>query len=362
MRLSTWKTPLWAAGALIAVSIAGSAAAADWKPLPEEPPKPEGFTMSEDKVELGKKLYFDPRLSKTGTVSCNTCHNVMEGGDDGRPSSMGVHGRVGPRNAPTVWNAAFMSTQFWDGRAATLEEQAKGPLLAHPEMGMASHDDVMERVREVPGYVAEFKAVYGGSQPVNIENAVDAIAAFERTLITPNSPYDRYVQGDKDAMTDQQVAGMKTFEEVGCTTCHSGPAFNGPQPNMAKGQGFFQKFPMYEENNPYIEEYDLMADKGRGGVTGEESDNHRYKVPTLRNVTLTAPYFHNGAVKTLPEAVRVMAKSQLNTELSDKQVEQIVAFLHALEGEFPEITLPRLPSKSGETIVRGAAPAGGGGH
>jgi cytochrome c peroxidase len=272
-----------------------------------------------------------------------------------------VHGRVGPRNAPTVWNSAFNSTQFWDGRADSLEAQAKGPLLAHPEMGMESHAQVMERVREVPGYVAEFKDVFGGDNPVTIDNAVKAIGAFERTLITPNSPYDRYVEGDEDALSEQQVRGMKTFREVGCTSCHSGPAFNGPQPSMKQGPGFFQKFPTFTDN-PYVEEYDLMADKGRFGVTEQEAHKHMYKVPTLRNVELTAPYFHNGAVKTLPEAVRVMAKTQLNKDLSEQQVADIVAFLKGLTGEFPEMTLPRLPSKPGETMVKGAEPVNLGDH
>jgi cytochrome c peroxidase len=354
---------LMAAGTLL---LAGNATAANWQALPTEPPSPDRNPTTEAKVELGKKLYFDPRLSQTGTVSCNTCHNVMEGGDDGRPTSMGVHGRIGPRNAPTVWNAAYMSTQFWDGRADTLEEQAKGPLLAHPEMGMESHADVMERIKQIPGYVAEFKSVFGSDDAVNIDNAVKAIAAFERTLITPNSPYDRYVKGDKDALTEQQVRGMKTFEQVGCTSCHSGAAFNGPQMTMPKGQGFFQKFPQFTDNK-YVEKYNLMADKGRARATGKDAHMHQYKVPTLRNIELTAPYFHNGAVKTLDEAVRVMAKTQLNKDLSDKQVADIVAFLEGLTGQFPEIQMPRLPSKSGETIVEGAKPAsafegGGGGH
>jgi len=343
------------AGALLLASSA-VAAPGDWEPLPEEPPSPDHNPTTEPKVELGKKLYFDPRLSETGTVSCNTCHNVMEGGDDGRPTSMGVHGRIGPRNAPTVWNAAFHSTQFWDGRAKNVEEQAKGPLLAHPEMGMPNHGKVMERVREVPGYVAEFEEVFGGEDPVTIENAVKAIGAFERTLITPNSAYDRYAKGNKDALTEQQKRGLETFKEVGCTSCHSGPAFNGPQMNMPEGQGFFQKFPQFTDNK-YVEKYNLMADPGRARGTEKEAHKHQWKVPTLRNVELTAPYFHNGAVKTLPEAVRVMGKTQLNKDLSEQQVADIVAFLESLTGEFPAIEMPRLPSKPGESIIKGAKPA-----
>lgn len=179
---------------------------------------------TQEKIELGKKLYFDPRLSATGTVSCNSCHNLMEGGDDGRATSMGVDGLTGPRNAPTVWNSAFQASQFWDGRSATLEEQAKGPMVADVEMGMLGHDQVIRRIKDIPGYVSEFEAAFGKDDGVTIENAVDAIAAFERTLITPNSALDRYLAGDKQAMNDTQVRGMKLFESIGCTECHSGPA------------------------------------------------------------------------------------------------------------------------------------------
>jgi len=349
---------LWVGSALM---LAGEAMAYDWKALPEKVPSPDDNPTTEAKVALGKQLYFDPRLSETGTVSCNTCHNVMEGGDDGRPTSMGVHGRIGPRNAPTVWNAAYLSTQFWDGRAETLEAQARGPLLAHPEMGMPSFDRVVARLRRVPGYVSAFEEAFGGDDPVTIDNAVKAIAAFERTLVTPNSPYDRYVQGDEDALSEQQVRGMATFDEVGCTACHSGPAFNGPQMNLPKGQGFFQKFPTFTDNE-YVERYDLMADTGRAQATGNDAHAHTFKVPTLRNVELTAPYFHNGAVKTLPEAVRVMAATQRNETLSEQQVADIVAFLRGLTGKFPEIELPRLPSRPGETIIEGAAPASAAGE
>ncbi|TDO15299.1 MULTISPECIES: cytochrome-c peroxidase [Halomonas] len=337
--------------AAAALLVAGNAAAYDWQALPEKPPSPKHNPTTEAKVELGKKLYFDPRYSASGTVSCNTCHNLMEGSDDGRPTSMGVFGRTGPRNAPPVWNAAFMSTQFWDGRAKNLEEQAKGPITAGVEMGMGSMDMAVERVISIDGYRELFaKAFPGDSNPTTVDNFVKAVAAFERTLITPNSPYDQYVKGDKSALSDQQVRGMKTFNEVGCTSCHSGPAFNGPQMNMPEGQGFYQKFPTFTDNE-YVKKYNLMADKGRARGTGKESDLHMYKVPTLRNVTLTAPYFHNGQVETLPEAVRVMGKVQLNKDLSKQQVTDIVAFLNGLTGEFPEITMPRLPSNPGETVV-----------
>lgn len=322
--------------------------AQEWQPLPKTAPAPAGNPTTADKVELGKKLYFDPRLSLTGTVSCNTCHNVMEGGDDGRPTSMGIHGRLGPRNAPTVWNSAFQSSQFWDGRSKDLEDQAKGPLVAAPEMGMPDHAKVIERIAGIPDYQKEFQHVFGTDDAVNINNAARAIAAFERTLITPGSPFDRFVEGESDAMSETQIRGMKLFENIGCTECHSGPALNGWEVGMTKAE--FQEFPRFSDNS-YVARYKLKDDLGRRDVSNEAADTHHFKVPTLRNVTLTAPYFHNGLVPDLDEAVRVMAATELDTQLSDDEVHAIVAFLTALEGEFPEITLPRIPSRPGSSII-----------
>lgn len=333
--------------ALVLASAATIAFAVEWKPLPETIPVPADNPMTKPKIALGKKLYFDPRLSSTGTVSCNSCHNVMLGGDDIRAVAVGVHGQLGGRSAPTVWNAAFNSVQFWDGRAESLEEQAKGPVVNPIEMGMASWDDVIERLRSIEGYEKEFKAVFGGEEPITLDNIAKAIAAYERTLITPNSPYDRYVKGDKNALTEQQIRGMQTFAEAGCNGCHSGPVFNGP--SLPQGQGFFMKFPTYD--NGYLEaQYGFKKDKGRYDVTGKEEDMHMFKVPILRNAALTAPYFHNGSVKTLDRAVRVMAKLQLNKDLSDQQVADIVAFLTALTGEFPEQEMPRLPPTYGRSF------------
>ncbi|QDS88069.1 Cytochrome c551 peroxidase precursor [Rosistilla ulvae] len=306
---------------------------------------------TQEKIELGKKLFFDPRLSSTGTVSCNTCHNVMEGGDDGRATSMGVDGLTGPRNAPTVWNSAFQASQFWDGRAATLEEQAKGPMVADVEMGMLAHDQVIRRIEDIPGYIREFQSVYGKDSEVTIENAVDAIAAFERVLITPNSPLDRYLAGDKDAMSPAQIRGMQLFESTGCTECHSGPALNGWQPD---GEAEFAHFPRIPESD-YVTKYDLIADLGRSNASGDPADDHHYKTPTLRNITLTAPYFHNGRVSSLSEACRLMAATQLDVELSESEVADLTAFMEALEGEFPELSFPRLPSRSGESVIRASA-------
>ncbi len=320
-----------------------------WQALPLTAPAPVDNPTTEAKVELGKMLYFDTRFSSTGTVSCFSCHNVMEGGDDHRPTSIGVHGQVGGRNAPTVWNAAFNSAQFWDGRAATLEDQAKGPPTNPIEMGMKDLDATIGRIRLIPGYQPYFEAAFGKGDVVTIDNAAKAIAAYERTLITPNSPYDRYVKGDKTAMTAQQVRGLETFAKVGCTACHSGPAFNGSA-NLPMGQGFLMKFPTFP-GSEYETQYKLNADPGRYTVTQKDEDKYLWRVQTLRNLTYTAPYFHNGSVKSLDEAVRVMGKTQLNKDLSETEVKDIVAFLGALDGEFPPQTMPRLPPTPGDLLT-----------
>ena len=325
-----------------------AASADQWQALPETAPAPADNPTTDAKVELGKMLYFDTRFSSTGTVSCFSCHNIMEGGDDHRPTSVGVHGQVGGRNAPTVWNAAFQSVQFWDGRAPSLEEQSKGPPANPIEMGMEDLDQAIGRVRAIPGYKPYFEAAFGEGDVITVDNAAKAVAAYERTLITPNSPYDRYVKGDKKAMTAQQIRGMETFATVGCIACHSGPAFNGAA-NLPMGQGFFMKFPTFV-GSEYDKKYNLTADQGRYEVTKKEADRNMWRVPTLRNLTYTAPYFHNGSVTSLDEAVRVMGKTQLNKDLTDTQVQDIVAFLTALDGEFPQQTMPRLPPAPGNLL------------
>lgn len=338
---------------MIVVMLLGSAQAyaQDLAVLPATASKP-GDTK--EKIELGKKLYFDPRLSATGTVSCNSCHNLMEGGDDGRATSMGVDGLTGPRNAPTVWNSVFQASQFWDGRSATLEEQAKGPMVADVEMGMLGHDQVISRIKDIPGYVSEFAAAFGKDDWVTIENAVDAIAAFERTLITPNSALDQYLAGDKLAMNEAQIRGMELFESTGCTECHSGPAMNGWQPG---NDAEFAEFPRFAES-PFVQQFDLAADLGRSNATGDDADEHHFKTPTLRNITLTAPYLHNGRVGSLANACRLMASTQLDLELTDAEVADLTAFMSALEGEFPNLSFPRLPSRSGESVIHASVKAG----
>lgn len=323
------------------------ALAVEWKALPDIAPAPEDNPTTPSKIELGKMLYMDPRFSSTGTVSCNSCHNVMEGGDDSRPTSMGVHGKTGGRNSPTVWNSAFHSVQFWDGRVNLLEDQAKGPVTNPVEMGMSDIEDAMDRVRAIPGYQPYFEKAFGPNS-MTVDNAAKAVAAFERTLITPNSPYDKFVKGNKNALTSQQQKGMQKFADIGCVSCHSGPAFNGPENKF--GEGFYAKFPTFTDNS-YTKQYKLDDDKGRADVTKNAAESNMFRVPTLRNITDTAPYFHNGSVNNLHEAVRVMATTQLNQTLSDNDTNDIVAFLESLTGEYPAITMPRLPATKGTSII-----------
>ena len=314
-------------------------------PLPDQPPVPAHNPMSRAKVELGRQLFFDPRLSRDGSVSCFSCHNVVTGGgDDGQATSVGVGGQQGTRSAPTVWNSGFMSVLFWDGRAASLEEQAKGPLVNPVEMAMPDHAAVIGRLKKIPGYGCQFKAVFGGQDALNLDNVVRAIAAYERTLLTPDSPVDRFLKGDRTALSAQAQRGMKLFDRLGCVSCHSGANFSG---HIVK-EGFLyypwnlQKFPTFR-GSIYDAKYDLTRDLGRFEVTRDKKDMRMFRIPSLRNIAVTAPYMHNGKVPNLEEAVRVMARTQLNKTLKEGQVTDIVAFLEGLTGRFPKQEMPRLP-------------------
>ena len=289
-----------------------------FKPIPASMPGAEKDTK--EMIELGKKLYFDPRLSKDNTVSCNTCHLLDKGkkaGVDNLPVSKGVGGKKGPRNAPTVWNAGFHIAQFWDGRAKDLVEQAKGPILNPLEMAMPNEKAVIDKLKKIPEYVELFKKAFPkDKEPLTYHNLARAIAAFERTLITKDR-FDDYLKGDKKALTAKEKEGLALFMDKGCITCHKGSLLGGDM---------FQKIGLV---NPYPNKKDL----GRYEVTKKEEDKFVFKVPSLRNVALTAPYFHDGSVATLEEAVRQMAWLQLGKKLTDKEVESIVAFLKALTGK-----------------------------
>jgi cytochrome c peroxidase len=307
--------------------------------FPTQVTLPADNAMTPEKIELGRKLFFETRLSKNNKLSCNSCHNVMKSGDDGLSRSPGHEKKLGGRNSPTVFNAAFNSVQFWDGRAPSLEEQAKGPIINPLEMGMANHDVVVELITKVPSYKNEFEKVFGPG-PITINNLVKAIASYERTLVTPNSPYDKFINGDKSALNESAQRGWKLVQSIGCVACHSGPMFNGPP--MPLGTGFYQKFPLIP-GSEYEKKYRLLEDEGRFVATKDVGDKHMFRVPTWRNVARTSPYFHNGAVDTLEEAVRVMAKTQLGKTLPAGQVKDIVAFLTSLNGEIPKQSMPSLP-------------------
>ena len=333
---------------MIVAFLSGFNAYAQFKALPDQPEIPKDNPQTPEKIELGKMLYFDPRISIDGTISCNTCHNVMADGADMRSFGAGVQGKRGGRGSPTVWNSAFMTVQFWDGREPSLEAQSKGPMTNPVEMAMPDHKLVVSRIQQIPGYVDAFKKVFPKDRKITIDNVAKAIASYERTLITPNSPFDKYMKGDKKAMTAQQIKGMKLVEEIGCTSCHNGVNFAGDGFKM--GEGHYQPFPQIP-GSEYDKKYDIMADLGRYEVTKKDEDKNHWRVPTWRNVALTAPYFHNGKVKTLDEAVRVMAKTQLGLDLKKGQVEDIVAFLNALTGEFPVQTMPMLPRTPNTTLI-----------
>jgi cytochrome c peroxidase len=320
---------------------ASSQSLAAFEPLPlTPPPAPADNPSSAAKVALGKQLFFDPRLSIDGTLSCNSCHDVAGNGTDSRSVSVGVRGQMGTRSAPTIWNAVFISSHFWDGRAPSLEEQAKGPILNPIEMGMPHKEATADRISEIPGYRKQFAKVFGGDNPITLDNIAKAIASYERTLITPNSLFDQYLRGDKTALSDDAVAGMHEFEKLGCNRCHTGPAFAGPA-NMPRGEAFVEWFPAFTSR--YEKIYHLKDDLGRNEGLSPRPRTGKWRVPSLRNVALTAPYFHNGQVKTLDEAVRVMARVQLNRDISDHQVTILVAFLKSLTGEFTVQKPPKLP-------------------
>ncbi|QPT40697.1 Cytochrome c551 peroxidase precursor [Oligella ureolytica] len=283
-------------------------------------------------VDLGKKLWFDPRLSRSGFISCNSCHNLMLGGADHLVSSVGDYWAQGPINSPTVLNSSLNFVQFWDGRAADLREQAGGPIANPLEMG-STHELAVSVLKTIPGYVDEFEAVYGDRE-ITIEEVTGALAAFEETLVTPNARFDQWLKGDDDAITDQELNGYLLFKNSGCVACHNGPNLGGNS---------FQRMGLVE---PYVTDNETA---GRAGVTGQDIDRMNFKVPTLRNVELTYPYFHDGGAKTLSEAVDIMGRLQLGKKFEANEIEDIVAFLKTLTGDQPEFTIPVLYPNSDET-------------
>ncbi|MEC3860890.1 cytochrome-c peroxidase [Mesobacterium sp. TK19101] len=307
-----------------------------FSPLPSTTPAVNDNLITPAKIDLGKALFFDPRMSASGVFSCNSCHNLATGGDDNMPTSIGHGWQKGPRNSPTVLNAVFNEAQFWDGRAPDLAAQAKGPVQAGVEMANTP-DNVVATLNSMPQYQDWFKASFPDeADPVTFDNFAKAIEAYEATLLTP-SPFDAYLNGDENALTDDEKAGLALFMDAGCASCHNGINLGG--------NGYYP-FGLIEKPGA-----DILpeGDRGRFAVTDTADDEYVFRAAPLRNIAVTAPYFHSGKVWDLETAVAIMATSQLGADLNDQEIGQITAFLGSLTGTVPVVEYPVLPAETATT-------------
>jgi len=305
--------------------------------IPEEVTELRGESLSPEQVELGKMLFFEPRLSASHIITCHTCHSLATGGADNVPVSIGHGWQKGPRNSPTVLNAVFNAAQFWDGRAGDLAEQAKGPVEATVEMNNTP-ERVLETLGSIPEYVQRFEQAFPGEEEaLSYDNIMLAIEAFEATLITPNAPFDLFLKGDDEALNEQEQRGLKLFIDTGCIACHNGRNLGG--------QGYFP-FGLVERPGA-----DLLPeeDKGRFAVTQTAGDEYSFRSAPLRNVALTAPYFHTGQVWSLEDAVVIMGTAQLGREIGEEEAGDIAAFLRTLTGDQPQVEIPVLPPSTAST-------------
>lgn len=308
-----------------------------FKPIPQGAPALKSNAATAEKLKLGHMLYFEPRLSASQLISCQTCHNVGLAGGDLQETSTGHGWQKGPRNAPTTYNAVFNTAQFWDGRAKDLAEQSKGPVQASVEMNN-SPENVIKTLKSIPEYVKLFEQAFPGQKdPVTFDNMADAIEIFEATLITPNDGLDRFMDGDDNALSAEQKQGLELFINKGCVGCHSGVNLGGT--------GYYS-FGVVEKPSA-----DLLpvGDKGRFQVTNTAADEYVFRSPALRNVALTYPYFHSGKVWDLNDAVEIMSSSQLGMDLNKDEAAKITSFLQALSGDQPLITHPILPPSTNTT-------------
>jgi cytochrome c peroxidase len=343
MRMRKIKLGL-AVAALVAATFSASAddalmkrAQEVFKPIPSMVPAVKDNAVTHEKVDLGKLLFFDPRMSSSEIISCNTCHNLGTGGVDAGPTSVGHGWQKGPRRAPTVYNAVFNVAQFWDGRAVDLKAQAKGPVQASVEMN-ATPEHVVKTINSMPEYVELFKAAFPNeSDPANFDNFAKAIEAFEATLITPAAPFDQYLEGNAAALNDQQKAGLQTFISKNCIACHNGINVGGNE---------YYPFGIVEKPGVAVMP---PGDKGRYNVSRLRLDEYNFRAAPLRNVALRAPYFHSGVIWSLKAAVELMGEDQLGEKLTDKEADDIVAFLGALTGQLPKVEYPTLPTRSATT-------------
>ncbi|PJJ97523.1 cytochrome C peroxidase [Lysobacteraceae bacterium NML91-0213] len=312
-------------------------AAALFGTIPERVEELRGQPLSQAQVDLGHMLFFEPRISRSQLITCNTCHSIGTGGADNVPASIGHGWQRGPRNSPTVFNAVFNAAQFWDGRAADLAEQAKGPVQASVEMN-STPELVVDTLRSIPSYVERFgRAFPGQAEPVSFDNMALALEAFEATLVTPDSRFDRWVLGDDSAMDESERRGLELFMASGCASCHNGRNFGG--------QTYFPFGVIERPGADILPE----GDKGRFEVTATASDEYVFRAAPLRNVELTAPYFHSGQVWDLEQAVAIMGTAQLGRELDDDEASAIAAFLRTLTGRQPKVEYPILPPSTPQT-------------
>ncbi len=306
-------------------------------PIPDSAPIISANLATPEKLELGHMLYFEPRLSRSGLISCNTCHSIGTGGADNVRTSVGHGWQKGPRNAPTVFNAVFNIAQFWDGRAKDLREQAKGPLQESVEMN-STPELVVETLKSIPAYVERFKKAFPDDpDPVTFDNVAAAIEVFEATLLTPNAPFDRYLTGEANALSAREEKGLALFMDKGCIMCHRGLNLGGEA-----------YYPFGVQKKPGA---DILPenDKGRFEVTKTASDEYVFRASPLRNIALTAPYFHSGEVWDLTQAVAIMGSVQLGATLTDEEAADIAAFLRTLTGDQPKVVYPILPPSSPST-------------
>lgn len=313
-----------------------------FQPLPDLPPIPADNPQSAAKITLGKNLFFDRRLSINEALSCNSCHDLMRGGTLDKPYAIGATGKQGRRAVPTLWNVAYQTIYNQDGSALSLEHQLQSHLLDETTLAMPDEKMLVQRLAHISGYRQQFSVVF--AQGLTYATITQALASFIRSLSTPGSDFDRFLLGEQQALSVAAQRGFDTFIEVGCAACHFWINLSGPVPGLAfkMGEGFYELFPNYPGTDDE-QRYRLSDDLGRYYITRDDSDKRMWRVPVLRNIALTAPYFHNGSVATLDEAIRVMARTQLRKDLSAAQVQDITAFLHSVTGEFPELIMPRLP-------------------
>lgn len=316
-------------------------AQAIFTPLPKQANNKDNI-ITKEKVELGKSLFFETRLSKGNTISCNSCHNIANYGVDNLPTSQGHKGVFGLRNAPSVFNSALNESQFWDGRAKDVEEQAKGPIFNPIEMAMPHENVVLDTIESIPQYKKMFKKAFPNDKnPVSIHNLQLAIGAFERYALLTPSKFDEFLKGNTDALNQQEKIGLNLFINKGCISCHQGINIGGSQ---------FQKFGL--ANEPYWEyTKSKRHDKGIFEITKNKDDEYYFKVPSLRNVERTYPYFHDGSVWKLKDAIKIMGKTQLDIDLTDTEIKDIETFLNTLTGQISDNvrTLPQLPKSTDTT-------------